>query len=384
MDYLSKLPEYVDVIKSISEIIITNIVLIGQVPAPTFSEQDRGRLVMERMAEMKVDECSTDNYQNPVGIIRGTSKNKPPVFVVAHLDTFFQDDVDHNYTVKEKFIEGPGVMDNTVGVGVLISLPEIFRKLKLKFELDIVLAGVVQSIGKGNLRGIRHLLRGWPTPIRGAVCLEGCDLGRLDYYSSGMMRCEIICRIAAQKEWKHDFRPNAILILHDVINKILSLRLPQRPMSRIIFGKMSGGTKHGKIALTAKLGFEIQSDSEDMVREIYNDIRDIVSSISHKREVDLILKTISGIKPSNLQFNHPLVKATVAVMKALEIKPVSGNSESELSIFLSNNIPAVTLGITMGENYHQKDGKIEIEPLFKGIAQVAGVILAVDRGVCDA
>ena len=70
-------------------------------------------------------------------------------------------------------------------------------------------------------------------------------------------------------------------------------------------------------------------------------------------------------------------------MKGLDLKPVSEPSGSELSIFLSRKIPAVTLGVTHGENYHLVDAKIEIEPMFKGLAQIVGVIKAIDSGVCD-
>ncbi|MDH3956928.1 MAG: hypothetical protein OET81_09560, partial [Desulfobacteraceae bacterium] len=83
------------------------------------------------------------------------------------------------------------------------------------------------------------------------------------------------------------------------------------------------------------------------------------------------------------KFNHPLVKSSVAVMKKLDLTPVSGPSESELSIFLSRKIPAVTLGITRGVNYHQQNASVEIEPISKGIAQIIGVIMAIDSGVCD-
>jgi len=182
-NHLEKLPEFVDIIRSIKDTIIANIVLIGQIPSPTFKEKKRTMVFMERLAGFQVDECSTDGYRNPIGIIRGTSESKPPIFVVAHLDTLFGKDIDHYYTIGENSITGAGIMDNSVGVGVLASLPEIFRKLNLRFESDIVLAGVIQSLGRGNLRGIRHLLKTWSTPIRGAVCIESDELGRLNYYS---------------------------------------------------------------------------------------------------------------------------------------------------------------------------------------------------------
>ena len=211
--YLDKLPDFVEKITSIKETIIANTVLIGQIPSPTFKEKRRTTVFMERLAESQVDECTTDGYRNPIAVIRGTSEAKPPIFVVAHLDTIFSMDVDHYFTISQNSITGPGILDNSLGVGVLASLPEIFRCLELKFESNIVLAGVIQSLGRGNLRGIRHLLKTWPSPIRGAVCIESAEIGRLSYYADGMVRCEVDCNISARDGWEHKFKPNAILIL---------------------------------------------------------------------------------------------------------------------------------------------------------------------------
>ena len=382
-DFIKNLPNLVPEIKAARDIIITNIVLIGQTPAPTFKEKRRSAVFMERLAEFGVDEVTTDGYRNPIGIIHGTASDKAPIFVVAHLDTFIEKDLVHNYTIKKKKITGPGILDNSLGVGVLVSLPILFKRLDLRFESDIVLAGTIQSIGKGNLRGVRHLLKTWPTPIRGAVCLEGVELGRLNYFSDGMIRGEIQCNISEEKDVFQKFTPNAILILNEVINEIMNLRLSQRPHSRIVLGKIAGGVNHGKIAYEATLGFEIRSDSYKMVKAIYNSIKDIVDGIGHENEVELNMRTLSNLKASRLKFNHPLVKSSAAILGSLGIKPISKSTESSQSIFLSRKIPAVTLGITHGENYYTEKATMEIEPMFKGIAQVIGVLKAIDNGVCD-
>ncbi|HIJ55967.1 MAG TPA: peptidase dimerization domain-containing protein [Deltaproteobacteria bacterium] len=380
--YLDSIPSFVETIKSMKETIITNIVLIGQTPAPTFKEKRRSKVFMERLAESQVDECTTDGYRNPLGIIHGASEKKPPIFVVAHLDTPFQIDM-VNYRVGVNTIKGPGILDNSLGVGILLSMPEILRKLELRFESDIVLAGVIQSVGKGNLRGIRHLIKTWPTPIRGAVCVEGVELGRLNYYTEGMTRCEIKCDITASNGMGDYHKPNPILILNDVINQILKLRLPQRPRTRIVFGQIRGGISYGKTPQDATLGFEIRSDSDRMVKSVFNDIKDITDGIGHEHDVALKITTIANANAARLNFNHPLVKSAGAVMKTLGLKPVSDASESELSIFLSNKIPAVTLGITRGKNQFHLNSSMKINPMFKGIAQVVGVLMAIDSGICD-
>ncbi len=382
-DYLKDLPDYVQTIEEMMDIIITNIVLLGQVPAPTFGEHERAALFLERMAEFSVDECTTDGYNNPIGIIHGTSRSKPPIFVVAHMDTVFGKDVDHHFSIGQNSISGAGLLDNSLGVGVLVSLPQILQRLGLKFKSDIVLAGVIQSIGRGNLRGIRHLLKTWSSPIRAAICLESVELGRLNYYSDGMIRCEIICRVNKSTPRTKSYLPNAILVLNEAINQILELRMPLKPRTKVIFGRISGGLKHGQSALDATLGLEIRSDTDHMVRSLYTDIRDIVKGLAHEHEVELKTKTISNVSASRLKYNHPLVKNVAALMESLDLLPISGSSESELSIFLSRNIPALTLGLTRGQGYQLKEAMMEIDPMFKGIAQVIGTLLAIDAGVCD-
>lgn len=382
-DFMEQLPGLVDQIRSLREIIITNIVLIGQTPAPTFREKKRSKLFMERLAEFQVDEVTTDGYRNPIGIIRGRDASKPPIFVLAHLDTFYEKDQPLNYTINENSITGAGILDNSMGVGVITSLPAIFKKLNITFESDIVLAGTIQSIGKGNLRGVRHLLKTWPTPIRGGICVEGIELGRLNYYSDGMIRGEIECTIADEAHQLSEYPPNAIIILNEVINEIMNLKLSQRPRSRIVIGRINGGANHGKMAPEANLGFEIRSDSYKVVKSLYGEIRDIVEGLRHRYEADISLKTISNLRASRLKHNHPLVKQAAAVLNALGIKPVTKPTESSLSIFLSRKIPALTLGITYGEGRYMENATMEIEPMYQGIAQVIGVLKAIDSGVCD-
>ena len=381
--FLDVLPTFVDQIRKIREIIISNIVLIGQIPAPTFHERRRAECLMERLIDFQVDECTIDDFGNPIGVIRGASAEKQSIFVVAHLDTFSDVAVDQHYEVTDKIISGIGVSDNSAAVGVLASLPEIFDRLALSFESDIVLVAPVQTTGRGNLKGIRRLLETWPTPIRGAICLESVELGRLNYSSNGMIRGEISCSIASEKQMGRHHTPNAILVINEVINAILGLRLPQKPRTQIVIGKIAGGFNHGKIAYDANIGFEIRSDADEMVKALYGDIRDIVDEINKAFVVKLKLNRISNLNATRLQYNHPLVKCASRILDRLGVDAVSEPSETALSIFLQRKIPAVTLGLTYGDNYHQDGSMIEIKPMFKGISQIPALIMAIDNGVCN-
>lgn len=370
-------------IRELSDSILTNIVLTGQIPSPTFEEKKRCDFFLNRLTELNCDECTIDAFGNPIGIIRGKSGNaKPPVFLVAHMDTTAGSHVEHNYSVKKDKIEGPGIFDNSTGVGVLLSMPLILEKLKIKTESDIILAAPIQSIGLGNLGGIRNILDNWEGPVRGALCLEGGQLGRINFFSNSMTRGEILCKTEAEDN-ENGIYGNAIVALTEVINEILKIRIPQKPWTRIIIGKIQGGFKHGIPAPAAKAGYEILSNDDEIVKSIYDTIRNITTSLQYEYNITLKRKVISHIQAAKLKYNHPLVLNAIDILKTLDIEPNSDSSESELSTFLNHNIPAITVGLSTGVTHNSGEGEIEIEPLYKGIAQVIALVQSIDNGACD-
>lgn len=388
-----RLEEYALGIKALREQIITNTILIGQVPPIVIDEKEdevesartniRVKTFIERLSEVGLDEAAADTYGNALGIIKGEGERDGCIVVAAHMDTVYHFDQEIHLSIDSNSISGPGIIDNSISLGVMLSLPEILTALGVRFNSDIILVGLSESLGESNLSGIREFLYNWRRPIKAAVILEGAELGRLNYFSRAMVRADIDCDIPMVSGWENKYGNNAILIMNDIINRILEIQLPQRPNTQIIFGKIKGGIKHGDLALTSRLGLEIESTSDELVQEIYSNIEDIVDSCKHENLVDIRMRPISNVNASRLEYNHPLVRSAIACLEALKVKPVIESSESELSIFLSHNIPAVTVGISHGEEYHTEEAQIEIEPMFKGIAQLIGLIEAIDEGIID-
>ena len=390
-DVLNQIPQLMNLVLAHRERIITNTILIGQIPPISINAKDdevenvntnlRAKMLLERMAELGVDECTTDQAGNPIGVIKGTGESDQSIVIAAHMDTVYHFDQEIHLAIGVNTITGPGIIDNSISLGVLLSIPEILKDLGIKLSCDLVLLGLNESLGDYNLRGIREFLAHWRRPIQAGIILEGAELGRLNYFSRSMTRMEITCSIPMKTGWENKYGNNAILILNEVINSILEIHLPQRPSTQIILGKIRGGIKHGDRALSGVLGLEIESGDDAMVRKISNSIESIVDSLAHEYLADLTIRQLSSVQAAKLEYTHPLVKAAVTILEAMDVKPRVESSESELGIFLSHGIPAVTLGLTHGENYHTLEATVEIEPLSKGIAQIISLIQAVDKGI---
>ena len=70
-------------------------------------------------------------------------------------------------------------------------------------------------------------------------------------------------------------------------------------------------------------------------------------------------------------------------MESLSIRPKVAPSVGDISALIDRNIPGVTLGMSQAKNLHEESETVEIKPICKGIAQLIGVLRAIDEDLCD-
>ncbi|NCC52342.1 MAG: peptidase [Spartobacteria bacterium] len=382
-DILDALPEYRTAAESARETLLANLVMIGEIPAPSGQEDGRTRFLLDRFAECGLHNSSVDEEGNGMAILPG-EVGEDSILLVAHLDTPFTRKDDHTLRVDNMTVRGCGVTDNSLGVAVLATLPTLLEKLNIHLNSDLMLMGASKSLGSADLRGLRFFLENNERPIRAGICIEGIELGRLSIGSIGMMRMEINCHVPEEYDWTRFGASGAILTINEVINKILEIAIPRRPRTRIVFGSVEGGKGFYPVSTNAVLRFEIRSDSAEMVKNIRRQIEDIVEELSSKTESDLTCKVLASRQPGGIAFNHPFSTHTRKILKRLGVEGRTSPSTSELSVFINHNIPAVTVGISTGEHLNQANEKAMIAPMFTGLAQLVGMLLAIDRGYCDA
>lgn len=379
---LDSLPHYRQLITELTEPIIANLVMISEIPAPTFGEQERMNYMVNRFTEGGLQNCSTDEMGNALGILPGDPGERN-IMVVAHLDTLFDESVDHSVTVQPDKVIGPGVGDNGTGLAVTASLPLILEHLGIRLKSNLVLMGSAQSLGRGNIEGLRFFLSHAEIPIHAGICVEGVELGRLSYSSIGMMRCEIEITIPEEYDWTRFGASGALIIMNKVMNKILALPIPRQPQTSILIGAARGGTSFNTIATHSKIQFEIRSESGEMVEELADKIENITDEISAITNADVALNILAKRRPGGIEFASPLVEQSRNIFKTLKIKHRILPSTSELAAFIDRGIPAVTIGITTGENMDKLNETVKIEPIYRGVTQLIGIICAIDNGCCD-
>jgi di/tripeptidase len=379
---IEAIPTHRENLQPLREILLANALMIGEIPAPTYSEVERITFLSNRFTEDGLQNISIDEAGNGMAIVPGT-KGENNILVCAHADTVFNQKVDHAMSVGPDSIQGPGISDNSLGLAAIVTLPEILKRLNLQFEDNLILMGCSRSLGHGDLGGIRFFLENNKLPIRAGICVEGVQLGRLSYASIGMLRGEINVNVPTEYDWTKFGASGSVVLLTKVVQRIMEIPIASEPKTRILFGSINAGTSFGTQPTSANLRFEIRSEQVGMVSNLKQEIEDIIDEIANASDTELELSVIAQRAPAGLAYGHPMVRTMRQIINALDIKPHVEPSVGELSGLINKGIPSVTLGLTKGKYKNEFKESIEIQPIFDGLSQLVALLQSIDGGFCD-
>lgn len=390
---LSRSGELVSSLESMKELLIGNVVLLGEVPsyAGTWQSDEetdsvdysvRARFFADRLVELGVDECSTDPLGNPIGIIKGSDPSRPPILLCAELDSLYTPPGDIHYAIEGDTISGPGLLDNAIGAAAVLSLPDVLARQGISFKSNIMLAGIANTMRDSkNLALVDRFLEHLEEKPRAALIVKGSELGRLNYYSEAFVRADIICE---RRPGSRVVSPNMIIVANEIIDRLLQLELPQKPETDITIGMIRGGYKYGSPATTARIGIELRSTSNTALSALSSKVSSILDELRHERAVDIGYDVAAALGAENLGWTHPLTQAAVSVLGQLGIEPGVYPSVSELYYFLKRGIPAIMIGAVSGNDYHQETASASIRSLYSGMAQIVGILMLTDEEARDA
>jgi di/tripeptidase len=333
-EFVARLPAS---LQGYREIILANLVMIGEIPAPTFHERARIDFLQQRFTESGLQNVSSDEVGNGAAVLPGTEGNRN-ILVSAHADTPFPATFEHTLSLYPERVIGPGIADNSLGLSMIATLPMLLDFLDIRLRSNLILMSATRSLGRGDLAG----------------------------------------RIADVQGRDAD-RSSALLVLNQVIQRLCELVGPEH----LVLGSVEGGTAFKTPARNAVLRIELQQESNDRLTGLVRGIDAIVEDISAQTGAQLRFEIIARSNAGGLAPQHPLVENARSIITGLGVEPSKDRHSTAASCFNDQGIPGLVIGITRGHHLNQPDEEIEIEPVFRGIAQLIGILMAIDGGCCD-
>jgi acetylornithine deacetylase/succinyl-diaminopimelate desuccinylase-like protein len=378
---LADLPRLRATAAGLRDLFLSDIVLIGEIPAPTDGESARAGFVADRLVAAGLHACSIDEKGNAVGLLPGETGRKT-LLLAAPLDTFVTEAGDQSIELGADRLVGPFVGDNCIALAALTILPSLLDRLQVRLNSHVVLVACAKSLGRGNLDGLRHFLASSRTAPAAGICLEGVQLGRLNYAAAGVFRGEIHCRLPDNYNWAQYGATGTIVPMSEVIGRISRIPIPQKPLTTIVLGSIQGGLSYSNIARETVLQFEVRSESLDELKAVREKLEDIVEEVSSQSGKQVVLDAVAWRGPGGIDIAHPMVRNARAILGALGVQPALYPTTSQLAALLEQGIPGVTLGITTGERRNELDEideAVAVDPMFTGLAQIVANLMAMDE-----
>lgn len=370
-------------LEPLRELLLANLVMISEIPSPTFGEERRVEFIKQRFTECGLDTPSSDEMGNAVAVLPGEEGGRS-ILLSAHVDTPFAETVPHAVALTPGEATGPGVADNSLGVAVLATLPTILERLGIRLQSDLVLLGSTRSLGRGNLEGLRfYLAHRRHQPVAG-ISVEGAQLGRVHYASLAALGGEILLQEGegAPRDGK-GVSPGVIPALGRLIGELQARIGETGGDLSLILGMVEGGTSHKVPAQSAALRFMARSGSDRELDRARDAIESLIGAISGREGVHYRFDPFARSRAGGLADDHPLVLNARRILTALGVPPELGCCSSAVSTFLEHGVPALAIGMAHARHLNQPNETVEIDTLQKGVAQLIGILLAIDGGACD-
>ncbi|MCA9923716.1 MAG: M28 family peptidase, partial [Anaerolineales bacterium] len=132
--------------------LVNQIIEIQQIPAPTFAEANRAAFIQKRFQEIGLVDVEQDRLHNVYGRLPAHTPSRPSVIVSAHSDTVFPIKTDLTIRQDGQYVHGPGIGDNSTGVGGIIFFAEALIKFGVDLSADLWFVSNVGEEGLGDLR----------------------------------------------------------------------------------------------------------------------------------------------------------------------------------------------------------------------------------------
>jgi tripeptide aminopeptidase len=357
---------------TLSSAVIRRTVKLAEIPAPTGHEDTR----RERVRSWWLRDGWTDVRTDDVGNLwaRVRPGDSPAVVLAAHLDTVFDDTVDHQVRQEGTRLCGPSVGDDSVGVAALSALGTL-----LAAGPGTTPAWIVATVGEeglGNLRGITEVIRQNQVPLAAVVAIEGNYLGRIATVGVGSIRWRVTVSGPGGHAWERAGAPSAVHAAARMVSGLAALPRGAGTgagrRSSVNVGLFSGGEAVNARARQAVFLVDLRATGAAGLTDLEARARRVVRAPSERITVGI--EELGRRPAGELEQAHPLAVAAAAALRAAGLRARFTAASTDANAAHAAGVPAIAIGVTTGGGEHTPDEWIDISPLGAGLGCAAATI----------
>ncbi|WP_038047656.1 M20/M25/M40 family metallo-hydrolase [Thermus caliditerrae] len=297
--------------------------------APLAGEEARGAYVASRLPKAQRDGLGN--------VWAGEGR----VLLLAHLDTVLPPAPLRRAGGR---LYGPGVGDNSGGVAVLLSLPEM---------PGVVRGFTVGEEGLGNLKGARGLVAALRPEV--VVAVDGYLPGVVDR-ALGSVRFRATFLGRGGHAWGDRGTPNPVFALAEGLVRLQGLVrevVPQGgvPEASLNASGLEGGQAVNAIPQRASALVELRALEPGVLRGLFQGAQEVLAETARAHGVEFFLEVL-GERPAGRTATPELLRAAEQALARIGEKPLFQPGSTDASAAIERGIPALALGVYRGGGAH--------------------------------
>jgi tripeptide aminopeptidase len=351
--------------------VVRRTVELAEIPAPTGLEAARH----ERVRTWWLEDGWADVRADEVGNLwaRVRPGEGPAAVICAHLDTVFDDTVDHRVRRDGTLLRGPGVGDDSVGVAALSAVGALLAGAPGAAPVWIV--ATVGEEGLGNLLGIGEVIRQDRVPLAAVVAIEGNYLGRVATVGVGSVRWRVTVTGPGGHAWEQASAPSAV---HAAAEMVAALAALPGAGAAVNVGVFSGGEAVNARARQAVFLADLRATGGAALADLEQRARRVVRAPG--AEITVAIEELGRRPAGELAQTHPLARAAAGALRAAGLPAVFTAASTDANAAHAAGVPAVAIGVTTGGGEHTPGEWIDTAQLGTGLRCAAATITAWERG----
>jgi tripeptide aminopeptidase len=368
--------------------VVRRTVELAEIPAPTGLEAAR----QERVRTWWLEDGWADVRADEVGNLwaRVRPGEGPAAVICAHLDTVFDDTVDHRVRRDGSLLRGPGVGDDSVGVAALSAVGALLAGAAGTAPVWIV--ATVGEEGLGNLLGIGEVIRQDRVPLAAVVAIEGNYLGRVATVGVGSVRWRVTVTGPGGHAWEQASAPSAVHAAAEMVTALAAL--PAVPPARfrgapsgslmgtaVNVGVFSGGEAVNARARQAVFLADLRATGAAALADLEERARRVVAAPG--AEITVAVEELGRRPAGELAQTHPLARAAAGALRAAGLPAVFTAASTDANAAHAAGVPALAIGVTTGGGEHTPGEWIDTSQLGTGLRCAAATITGWERGALE-
>ena len=342
-----------------------------KIPAPSGFEEERAKYCKNYLESIGAIGVYVDDALNCVYEYNCDGSSNITVFE-AHTDTVFPDMEPLAFNETEDRIFCPGVHDDTSNVVGMLMIAKFYLENNIPAEDGILFVCNSGEEGLGNLKGTRKIFEAYSGRIKQFITFDS-RLNRIVNSCVGSTRYEVTVTTQGGHSFNNFGNNNAIAEISRIINKIYDIEIPKHDESvtTLNVGTISGGTSVNTIAQNASMLCEYRSNNErcmEIMKQKFYDIFTLAEKDDIKVDVKILGERPCASAKLDISKQHKLTEVCTQIIEEVIGEDVSyAPGSTDCNIPLSVGIPAISVGLSIGQKMHTREEWLEKQSLIPGM-----------------